>query len=211
MRNNSGEYQKGVRKNYIAIICTRNPFKHFFTSYLPPAQFYTPETSPPLLTSLCPSQCLCVVSWVWSFFLVFKYIPCLGEKQHTKATRPKMGHLRVWPFLFAWTWFFFVFCFFFRTVCVCVSDILPVQFWEHRDWRLLSSQAVPYLQLQTSTSPFDILAQWLFPVIPVANLVQLKIGAGVRVWGVLHRSTLPPPQRWLPMGTLYWMLQRERL
>lgn len=93
MRNNLGEHQQGVRKNYIAIICTRNPFKHFFTSYLPPAQFYTPQKIVlPLLTSLCPSQCLQVVSWVWSFFLVFKYIPCLGEKQRIKATRPKMGY-----------------------------------------------------------------------------------------------------------------------
>lgn len=79
-----------------------------------------------------------VVSCVWSFVLVFKYIPCLDKKQHIKATRPKMGHLRLSPFLFDRT-----FGGFFCSVCVCASDILAAQFWVHRGWTCLSSQAVP--------------------------------------------------------------------
>lgn len=62
-------------------------------------------------------------SFTSSVVLVFKYIPCLGEKQHIKATRPKLEHLRVWLFLL-----FELFFFFFCTVYVCVSDILSVQF-----------------------------------------------------------------------------------
>lgn len=46
-----------------------------------------------------------------------------------------------------------------------------------------------YLQLQTSTFQFDIPVQWLFPVIPVANLELLKIGAGVRSPAQIHPSS----------------------
>lgn len=56
MSNSLGEYQKGARKTYIVIICTRIPFKHIFTSSFPPAQLYPPETcpSPPHLSLSFP-------------------------------------------------------------------------------------------------------------------------------------------------------------
>lgn len=45
-----------------------------------------------------------------SAVLVLKHTPCSREKQHIKATRPKLGHVKVLVFTFCLVFFLFVTC-----------------------------------------------------------------------------------------------------